>query len=140
MRMRKIAFLFLIILASSCEEDSAVNSLSGQWRLVHYYNLETSLTTSAPADLAKSITLNFSDDGLKGTFVGHTLSNPVSGHYEITKPGKILISTEQKVMDENDLDKIVLQGLSYANAYKVSNYSLNLYFNQSKEVLIFVRL
>jgi hypothetical protein len=117
-----------------------VSSLSGQWRLVHYYNIQTAETTSAPVDVAKSITLNFSDDGLKGTFVGHTLSNPISGRYELTKPGKILMSTEEKPTEDSDLGKIVLRGISYANAYKVSYYSLNLYFHEGKEVLIFVRL
>lgn len=139
--MRKFAFLFLVVLLASCGEDPSINSLSGQWRLVHYYNLQTAKTTSAPLDLAKSITLNFSDDGLKGSFIGHTLESPISGKYELTKPGRIWMTPVVEIPSEqNDLAKIMVQGLGQVSTYKVSNYSLNLYFHEGKEVLIFVRL
>jgi len=133
--------LVLLVPVVSCTEDVEIADLEGQWRFVHYYNLETKATTSAPADLSKSITLKFSPEGASGSITGHTLTNPVSGHFVLSTQSKISITTQDnEFLSEDNLSRLVRRGLQQADSYKVSQVSMNLYFHDSKEVLIFVRL
>jgi hypothetical protein len=130
----------MCVLVAACSEDPEVTDIEGQWRFVHYYNFETKTVSSAPADLAKSITLNFTPEGTTGTIFGHTLNSPVSGHFVIAPQGRISITTLESTPADDDISRLVQRGLSQADSYRVSSVSLNLYFHNSKEVLIFVRL
>lgn len=107
--MSSLNFAILLLLISNCalgqkekiflfiKESNA--ALTGKWRLIKYYNLNDGTSESEPATITRSIIIEFSDTGHTGKMNGHTVTNSVSGAYELLKNNKMktLSFGEQKL-------------------------------------------
>jgi hypothetical protein len=85
-----IILTFIILVASGfvCYKTNN-NTLTGKWRLIKYYNLTAGTSETEPANIPRSIIIEFSDNGGEGKMNGHTVTNSVSGAYELLKNNKM---------------------------------------------------
>ena len=77
---------------AACKKDNTTqttDTLNGKWKLVKYHNLMTGISESEPSSITRSIVIEFSDDRVKGNMNGHTVTNTVSGEYELLQDNKM---------------------------------------------------
>lgn len=68
-------------------------TMTGKWRLIKYHNLTSGGSEAEPANISRSVIIEFSDDGHIGKMNGHTVTNTVFGEYELMKGNKMKISS-----------------------------------------------
>ena len=129
--------LILAMLLVSCDEDE-VNTLSGEWKLTHTYNLQTNKIEAEPAGAGMPVILNFSDDGKSGNIKGHTTINPVQAQYQLGPKKQIaILSLSGSEFTESIWGEVIWSRMPNANRYKVADNVLYIYCHKNQEVLLF---
>jgi len=86
--MKTIFILLFTMTLFACNKEKS-NSLNGKWKLINYHNITAETSESEPANISRSVILDFSDNRKKGKMEGHTVTNTVSGEYELFKGNKM---------------------------------------------------
>jgi hypothetical protein len=74
--MNNIFFLLFAITSFVCNKNHDT-TLTGKWRLIKYHNLTKGTSESEPANIPRSVIIEFSDNGQNGKMNGHTVTNTV---------------------------------------------------------------
>lgn len=80
--MKKVFIMIIAMILSHCHKEKNA-ALTGTWKLIRYHKLTTSTSETEPATISRSIIMQFSDNGHLGKMAGHTVTNTVSGAYEL---------------------------------------------------------
>ena len=136
MKITYILILAMTLLA--CNKDDTTASLTGKWKLIKYYNLTVGTSEFEPTNISRSIIIDFSDNGIKGKMDGHTVTNTVSGEYEllIDKKMKTLSFGGTKVGEPNWGNKF-WTAIHSASSYERQSNKLHIYFNADTEKMEF---
>jgi len=134
----KFILIFAMTFFACSKEDNTNSILNGKWKLIKYHNLSSGMSDSEPTNILRSIIIDFSDNGTKGIMNGITVTNSVSGDYELLKDNKmktVSFSTTE-VVEPN-------WGIRFGNAirstssYEVQTNKLFIYFNADTEKMEF---
>jgi hypothetical protein len=122
----------------SCNKDDRTGTLNGKWKLIKYYNLTIGTSESEPTNISRSIIIDFSDNGSKGKMDGHTVTNSVSGEYELLIDNKMktLSFGGTKVGEPNWGNKF-WNAIHTASSYDLQSNKLHIYFNSDIEKMEF---
>lgn len=135
--MNKVFISFFIMTSFVCNKDNTA-TLTGKWRLIKYHNLTARTIESEPANINRSIIIEFSDNGYKGKMNGHTVSNRVSGEYELFKKNKMkilsLIVTE---VGEPYWGNKFGEAMQTVSSYKRYDKKLFIFFSGDREKMEF---
>lgn len=136
-----IILTFIILVASGFVCDKANNmTLSGKWRLIKYYNLTTGTSEAEPANIPRSIIIEFSDNGRMGKMNGHTVTNSVSGAYELLKNNKMkTISFGGTKVAELGWGSKFWNAIHSASTYERHGNKLFIFFNADDEKMEFTK-
>jgi hypothetical protein len=138
----KINYLLVLLLTfAACNKDTpgaATGTLNGKWKLVKYHNVTTGTSDSEPQDISRSIIIEFSDNSIKGNMNGQTVTNTVSGAYELLKDNKMktLSFGGTKVAEPNWGYKF-WNAIHAASSYERQNDKLYIHFNADSEKMEF---
>ena len=141
MKNKIIYVLILLLTLSACNKNNittTTGTLNGKWKLVKYYNLTIGTTESEPANISRSIIIEFSDNGINGNMDGHTVTNSVGGEYELL-PGnkmKTLSFGGTKVAEPNWGYKF-WDAIHAASSYVRERDELYIHFNADNEKMEF---
>lgn len=141
----KINYILILLFSlTACNKDNTTttsDSLNGKWKLVKYHNLTTGTIESEPTNISRSIILEFSDNGIKGNMNGHTVTNSVSGEYELLKDNKMktLSFGGTKIGEPNWGDKF-WDAIHATSSYERQSDKLYIYFNADMEKMEFKKL
>ena len=114
--------------------------LNGTWKLVAYKNLITGETETEPENIGRSIIIEFTDDGKRGKLQGRTVTNDVSGDYEILEGNKIkVLRFGGTKVNEPDWGDKFWEAMRRSSSYQIKGNFLLLYFNGDKELMEFVK-
>ena len=130
----KITHILLLLLTlAACNKDNTTttsDSLSGIWKLVRYHNLTIGRIETEPSNISRSIIIHFSDNGVKGTMSGHTVTNTVSGEYELLPGNKMnTLSFGGTKVGEPDWGHEFWDAIHTASSYDRQGDKLYIYFN-----------
>lgn len=75
--MRKVFILIIAMTLFGCQKENSA-TLTRKWKLIKYHSLTTSIGEAEPANIPRSIIIEFSDNGRMGKMNGHTVTNSVS--------------------------------------------------------------
>lgn len=131
------AFGFILIIAS-CDEE-ALATLSGKWRLAHYFTVQPGAQGNAALSPGGSIVLTFSDDGRTGTIAEDTAMGQIMGIYEIGPRNRFSFTSFPENLSSNEWSSAVLSRISRADFVKISESTLSISCDEGREVLLFVR-
>ena len=130
-------FVCAITLFTACEK-SGNGTLEGRWKLTFYHNLTSGVNEPEPANIARSIILNFSDDGSNGRITGHTVTNTVTGDYQLPGNNKITITGFGGTkVGEPDWGRKFWLAMQSVHRYQRNNRKLTLFFNTNTESMEF---
>ena len=132
---------FILVFAMTlfaCNKDDSTGTLNGKWKLIKYSNLTVGTSESEPTNISRSIIIEFFDNGSKGKIDGHTVTNSVSGEYELLVDNKIktLSFGGTKVGEPNWGNKF-WNAIQSASSYEQQSNKLNIYFNTDTEKMEF---
>jgi hypothetical protein len=137
--MIKIFILTFIVTLFVCGKDNNT-TLTGKWRLIKYYNLITSTSEAEPANIPRSIIIEFSDNGRMGKMNGHTVTNSVSGAYELLKNNKMkTISFGGTKVAELGWGSKFWNAIHSASSYERHGNTLFIFFNGDNEKMEFTK-
>lgn len=128
----------LLMLVACSKENTTKGTLNGKWKLFKYHNLTAGATESEPSNISRSIIIEFSDNRIKGKMNGHTVTNSVSGEYELLQNNKMktLSFGGTKIGEPNWGDKF-WDAIHAASSYERQNEKLYIYFNADTEKMEF---
>ncbi len=136
-----LTFIVLTASLSGCRKDNnATNNttLAGKWKLIKYHNLTAQTSEPEPANISRSIILNFSDNGSKGKMDGHTVTNLVSGEYELLQNNKIkTVSFGGTKVGEPGWGNKFWNAIYSASSYEREVNKLFIFFNADSEKMEF---
>ncbi|HMZ46271.1 MAG TPA: hypothetical protein PLU36_05660 [Chitinophagaceae bacterium] len=141
----KINYILILLFSlTACNKDNTTttsDSLNGKWKLVKYYNLTTGTIESEPSNISRSIILELSDNRIQGNISGHTVTNSVSGEYELLKDNKMktLSFGGTKIGEPNWGDKF-WDAIHATSSYERQSDKLYIYFNADMEKMEFKKL
>jgi hypothetical protein len=137
MKIKFILFFAMTFFACS-KEDNTNSILNGKWKLIKYHNLSAGTSDSEPTNILRSIIIDFSDNGTKGIMDGITVTNTVSGNYELFKKNemKTLSFGGTKVGEPNWGSKF-WNAIQSASSYELQTNKLFIYFNADTEKMEF---
>ncbi|HNL82237.1 MAG TPA: hypothetical protein PKG56_02495 [Chitinophagaceae bacterium] len=141
----KINYILILLFSlTACNKDNTTttsDSLNGKWKLVKYYNLTTGTIESEPSNISRSIILELSDNRIQGNISGHTVTNSVSGEYELLKDNKkkTLSFGGTKIGEPNWGDKF-WDAIHATSSYERQSDKLYIYFNADMEKMEFKKL
>ena len=129
--------LLLLFTLAACNKDNTTpttSSLNRNWKLIKYYNLTHGTSESEPSNISRSIIIEFSDNGINGNLNGHTVTNTVSGEYELLQDNKMktLSFGGTKIGEPNWGDKF-WDAIHAASSYERQSDKLYIYFNADAE-------
>ena len=123
----------------SCNKEYTT-TLTGKWKLIQYYDLVAATSEAEPTNISRSIIIQFSDDGHSGTMNGHTVTNSVSGAYELLENGKMkTLSFGGTKVGEPGWGNKFWDAIHTANAYERQKNKLSIFFNASSEKMEFIK-
>jgi hypothetical protein len=132
-----LTFVVLTAGLSACHKDNNA-TLTGRWRLTAYHNLTAGTSESEPANIPRSIIIDFSDDGYKGKMNGHTVTNSVSGEYELLKNNTIkTLSFGGTEVGEPAWGNKFWGAIHSASSYERQGNKLFIFFNSGTEKMEF---
>ncbi len=141
----KINYILILLFSlTACNKDNTTttsDTLNGKWKLVKYYNLTTGTIESEPSNISRSIILELSDNRIQGNISGHTVTNSVSGEYELLKDNKMktLSFGGTKIGEPNWGDKF-WDAIHATSSYERQSDKLYIYFNADMEKMEFKKL
>lgn len=138
----KINYILLLLWTLiSCNKDnttSTADTLNGVWKLVTYHNLTTGTSESEPSNVSRSIIIQFSDNRIKGNMTGHTVTNTVSGSYELLQGNKMkTLSFGGTKVGEPAWGGKFWDAIYAASSYKIQRDKLYIHFNADTERMDF---
>ena len=141
MRSKINCILILLLTLVACKKDNTTtttDSLNGKWKLVKYHNLTTGTSESEPSNISRSIIIEFSDNRSKGNMNGHTVTNAVSGEYDLLQDNKMktLSFGGTKIAEPNWGDKF-WDAIHAASSYERQSDKLYIHFNADTEKMEF---
>jgi hypothetical protein len=138
--MKITYFLIFAMTLLACNKDDSTATLNGKWKLIKYYNLTVGTSEFEPIDISRSIVIDFSDNGSKGKMDGYTVTNSVSGEYELLIDNKMktLSFGGTKVGEPNWGNKF-WSAIHSASSYERKSNKLHIYFNFDAEEMEFER-
>jgi hypothetical protein len=126
---------------AACGKDNTTptsDTLNGKWKLVKYHNLTTGTSESEPSNISRSIIIEFSDNRIKGNLNGHTVTNTVSGEYELLQDNKMkTLSFGGTKMGEPNWGNKFWDAIHAASSYKTQSEKLYIQFNADTEQMEF---
>lgn len=132
---------FILILAMTlfaCNKDDSITTLNGKWKLIKYHNLTVGISESEPTNISRSIIIDYSDNGSKGKMDGHTVTNSVSGDYELLKDNKMkTLSFGGTKVGEPNWGSKFWDAIHSASSYERQSNKLFIYFNADTEKMEF---
>lgn len=124
---------------SVCQKQNNA-TLTGKWRLMKYHNLATSESETQPTAIPRSIIMEFSDNGHTGTMNGHTVTNSVSGSYELLKNNKMkTLSFGGTKVAEPGWGSRFWNAIYAASSYERHGNQLFIFFNADSEKMEFIK-
>ena len=138
----KINYILILLLTlAACNKDNTITTtetLNGKWKLVKYHNLTNGTSESEPSNISRSIIIEFSDNGINGKMNGQTVTNSVSGEYELLqdKKMKTLSFGGTKIGEPNWGDKF-WDAIHAASSFERQNDKLYIHFNVDSEKMEF---
>ncbi len=133
--------LILLLILVACNKDDTTTStdtLNGKWKLINYHNLTNGTSESEPSNISRSIILEFSDNTIKGNMNGHTVTNTVSGEYELLPDNKIkTLSFGGTKIGEPNWGYKFWDAIHAASSYKRQSDNLYIYFNADADKMEF---
>lgn len=137
--MSKILILFLVLTSFICYKDNHT-TLTGKWKLIKYHNLRAGTSEPEPANIGRSIIIEFSDNGLMGKMNGHTVTNSVSGAYELLKNNKMkTLSFGGTKVAELGWGSKFWNAIHSASSYERQGNKLFIFFNADNEKMEFTK-
>ncbi len=148
--MSRLNFAILLLLISNCalgqkekiflfiKESNA--TLNGKWRLIKYYNLTDGTSESEPANIPHSIIIEFFDNGQKGKMKGHTVTNTVSGDYELFNNKMKTLSFGGTKVGEPSWGNKFWNAIHTASSYERDDDTLFIFFNTDSEKMEFKKI
>jgi hypothetical protein len=138
--MKITYFLIFAMTLLACNKDDSTATLNGKWKLIKYYNLTVGTSEFEPTNISRSIVIDFSDNGSKGKMDGYTVTNSVSGEYELLIDNKMktLSFGGTKVGEPNWGNKF-WSAIHSASSYERKGNKLHIYFNSDAEEMEFER-
>ncbi len=131
-----LTFVLTVSLSACHKHNNA--TLTGRWRLTKYYNLTAGTSEPEPANIPRSIIIDFSDDGSKGKMNGHTVTNTVLGDYELLKGNKIkILSFGGTEVGEPAWGNKFWGAIHSASSYERQGNKLFIFFNSGSEKMEF---
>ena len=137
--MKRLTFLGLyLFLSLSCSKDYNLNTLSGNWKLISYEVIQTGTIDYEPQNISRSIIIEFSDNGKIGSLSGHTVTNTVSGEYELKEKNmiKVLRFGGTKV-GEPEWGSKFWDAMHNASSYDRTSEKMHIYVNSDTEKMTF---
>ena len=135
--MTKLFILIFSMTSFLCDRDNNL-TLTGKWKLVKYYNLTDGTSESEPKNLSRSIIIEFSDNRHKGKINGFTVTNTVTGEYELLENNKIkTLSFGGTKVGEPSWGNKFWNAIHTANSYKRNDSILFIFFNADTEKMEF---
>lgn len=135
--MNNILILFFVMTSFVCNKDNNA-TLTGKWRLIKYYNLTAGTSEPEPANIPRSIIIEFSDNGHKGKMNGHIVTNTVTGDYELQKNNKIkTLSFGGTKVGEPGWGNKFWNAIHTASSYELHDNKLFIFFNADSEKMEF---
>ena len=140
----KISYILILLLTLvACDKDnspSTTDTLNGKWKLVKYHNLVTGTHESEPSNIYRSIIIEFFDNTIRGNMNGHTVTNTVSGEYELLQDNKMkTLSFGGTKMGEPNWGNKFWDAMHAASSYKRQNDRLYIHFNADTEKMEFMQ-
>ena len=142
-----IVLLITMFVNTSCSKDNvtAINDLTGNWKVVYFLNNETKITKTDentwPETNNGDITANFTETGSDGigTISGITVSNTYNGQYIILSDTEITIGpiTTTEINEPEWTDLFLIGS---AQKYEIKNSRLFIYYNDDNNVIVFERI
>lgn len=138
----KINYLLILLLTiAACNKDNTTtttDTLTGKWKLVKYHNLTTMTSESEPPNISRSIIIEFSDNRIKGSMNGLTVTNTVGGAYELFQENKMktLSFGGTKIAEPNWGVKF-WDAIHAASSYERESEKLYIRFNVDTEKMEF---
>lgn len=141
----KINYILILILTlAACNKDNittTTDTLNGKWKLVNYHNLTTGISESEPSNISRSIIIDFSDNRIKGKMNGHTVTNSVSGEYELLQDNKMkTLSFGGTKVGEPNWGYKFWDAIHAASSYERQSDKLYIHFNADTEKMEFKKL
>ena len=141
--MKKIALLLLLpLIFTFIVENKKSPSLNGHWTLICYSNLfkgTSDCKTVEEQDFP--LVFDFKDDGEKGTFVGHTSSNDVSGDYVISDTNKINVTRfgGTKAGECNAFGRQFWKAINSSSSFKIIPDTLTIFYDKDTQSMTFLK-
>jgi hypothetical protein len=136
-----LTFIVFAASLSACrKENNTTNNttLTGKWKLIKYHNLTARTSEPEPANIPRSIIIDFSDNGLKGKMNGHTVTNFVSGEYELLQNNKIkTVSFGGTKVGEPGWGNKFWDAIYSASSYELQGDKLFIFFKADSEKMEF---
>jgi len=137
MKIKFILFFAMIFFACS-KEDNTNSILNGKWKLIKYHNLSAGTSDSEPTNIMRSIIIDFSDNGTKGIINGITVTNTVSGNYELLNKNEMkTVSFGGTKIGEPNWGITFWNAIQSASSYELQTNKLFIYFNADTEKMEF---
>ncbi len=135
--MSKLFILIIVMTSFVCRKENNA-TLTGNWRLIKYYNLITTTSEAEPATIPRSIIIEFSDNGHMGKMNGHTVTNSVGGEYELLKNNKMkTLSFGGTKIGEPAWGNKFWDAIHSAGSYELNDSKLFIFFNAGSEKMEF---
>lgn len=143
MKQKLFYTLIVVVGIMSCRRDNISgpdNTLNGEWKLVKYKSSSSGASEIEPVDIARSIIIRFSDNTIKGAMNGQTVTNAVSGEYELGGQGKMkTLSFGGTKVGEPNWGERFWDAIHAASSYQRKHDKLYIYFNADAEIMEFVK-
>jgi hypothetical protein len=129
----------VVIALSFCRKENGT-TLTGKWQLIAYHNLSAATRETEPATISRSIIMEFSDNGRLGKMTGHTVTNTVSGAYELLDNHKMnTTSFGGTKVGEPAWGHKFWTAIHTANAYERQDNKLFIFFAAGSEKMEFTK-
>ena len=114
----------------ACSKDDHTVTLNGKWKLIKYHYLTVGTSESEPTNISRSIIIDFSDNGGKGKMKGNTVTNSVSGDYELFNDNQMkTLSFGGTKVGEPDWGSRFWDAIHTARSFEREGNKMFIYFN-----------
>jgi heat shock protein HslJ len=137
--IRNLLMITVVLALSFCRKENST-TITGKWQLKAYHNLAAATIETEPATISRSIIMEFSDNGRLGKMTGHTVTNTVSGAYELLDNQKMITTSfgGTKVGEPAWGNKF-WTAIHTANAYERQGNKLFIFFAAGSEKMEFTK-
>jgi hypothetical protein len=141
--MKTTFILFFAMTLFACNKNNNTTltdntTLTGKWKLIKYHNLTVGTSESEPSNISRSIILDFSDNGNQGNIEGHTVTNTVSGAYELLADNRMkTLGFGGTKVGEPSWGSKFWDAIHMANSFKRQQDRLFIFFNSDSEKMEF---